>query len=140
MKMAFFAGGVLAVAGVAAVPAEAKADTRGGIAIAVGDHGYRDRDAYRWGYDRGARDGAEHGFSDGRKGRNPSLWHHGEYRDGDRGYHGWMGPRWDYVAGYREGYEGSYRRSYAAASPAYRYRDDRDRFRERYEGGWYDRE
>jgi hypothetical protein len=140
MRTALWAAIGLTAAGVAAVPAEATADTRFGIGIVVGsDHGYgyRDgyRDAYRYGYDRGAQDGAEHGFKDGRRGRGFGFWQHGEYRDGDHGYHGWMGPRSDYRAGYRRGYEASYRRSYAAAGPAYRDRDDRYRDHERYESG-----
>jgi hypothetical protein len=140
MRTPFWAAVALA-AGVAAVPAEAKADTRFGIGIVVGsDHGYGHRDSYRYGYDRGAQDGAEHGFKDGRRGKSFGFWQHGEYRDGDNGYHGWMGPRWDYRAGYRHGYEASYRRSYAAAGPAYRDGDDRYRYRERYENGRYGRE
>src|SRR5258708_36883212 len=104
MRTAFWAAIGLTAAGVAAVPAEAKADTRFGIGIVVGsDHGYGYRDAHRYGYDRGAQDGAEHGFKDGRRGKGFGFWHHGEYRDGDHGYHGWMGPRWDYQAGYPRG-------------------------------------
>jgi hypothetical protein len=141
MRTAFWAAVGLTAAGVAARPAEAKADTRFGIGIVVGsDHGYGYRDAYRYGYDRGAQDGSDHGFKDGRRGKSFSFWQHGEYRDGDHGYHGWMGPRGDYRAGYRRGYEASYRRSYAAAGPAYRDRDDRYRDRERYENGRYGRD
>src|SRR5258708_29459467 len=120
MRTAFWAAIGLTAAGVAAVPAEAKADTRFGIGIVVGsDHGYGYRDAHRYGYDRGAQDGAEHGFKDGRRGKGFGFWHHGEYRDGDHGYHGWMGPRWDYQAGYRRGYEARHPRPYAAAGPAH---------------------
>ncbi len=141
MRTALWVAGALAAAGVAAVPAEAKADTRFGIGIVVGsDHGYSYHDPYRYGYNRGAQDGAEHGFKDGRRGKSFSVWQHGEYRDGDHGYHGWMGPRWDYIAGYRRGYETSYRRSYAAAGPAYREWDGRYRCRERYENGEYGRD
>jgi hypothetical protein len=145
MRTAFWAVVALATAGVAVVPAEAKADTRFGIGIVVGSdyrYGYRDgyRDAYRNGYDRGAQDGAEHGFKDGRRSKGFSVWQHGEYRDADHGYHGWMGSRWDYRAGYRRGYEASYRRAYAAAGPSYRDRDDRYRYRERYENGRYGRD
>src|SRR5258708_20969439 len=104
MRTAFWAAIGLTAAGVAAVPAEAKADTRFGIGIVVGsDHGYGYRDAHRYGYDRGAQDGAEPGFQDGRRGQGFGFWHHREYRDGDHGYHGWMGPRWGYQAGYRRG-------------------------------------
>jgi hypothetical protein len=94
MRTAFWAAIGLTAAGVAARPAEAKADTRFGIGIVVGsDHGYGYREAYRYGYDRGAQDGSDHGFKDGRRGKSFSFWQHGEYRDGDHGYHGWMGPR-----------------------------------------------
>ncbi len=141
MRTAFWVAVVVAAAGAASVPAEARADTRFGIGIVVGsDHGYGYHDSYRYGHDRGAQEGAEHGFKDGRRGKTFSFWEHGEYRDGDHGYHGWMGPRWDYRAGYRRGYEASYRRSYAAAGPAYPDRDDRYRYRERYENGRYGRD
>jgi hypothetical protein len=87
--------------------------------------------AYRYGYDRGWREGSDEGRNDGRKHRDPRYWREGEYRDGDKGYKGWMGPKWDYVAGFRQGYQAGYRRAYAAFRPGWR-DDDRNRYGDRY--------
>ncbi len=84
--------------------------------------------AYRYGYDRGWREGSDEGRKDWRKHRDPRYWREGEYRDGDKGYKHWMGPKWDYVAGFRQGYEAGYRRVYAAFGPRY---DDRYRYGDR---------
>ncbi len=134
MKRLWIAGMVVAGA-VAALPAESRADWR--VAVGVGaDYGRGPRDggpAFRYGYDRGWREGSEEGHNDGRRSRDPRFWREGEYRDGDRGYKRWMGPRWDYAAGFREGYQAGYRRAYAAARPDRRGRDrdrwERDRYR-----------
>jgi hypothetical protein len=94
MKGTWMAAGVLAVAGMAALPAESRADTRVGIGIFLGrDSRYGRPDTFRLGYDRGYREGTEHGYKDGRKGRSSGFWHSGDYRDADEGYKGWMGPR-----------------------------------------------
>ncbi len=97
--------------------------------------------AFRYGYDRGVREGSDEGYKDGRRNHDPRFWEEGRYRDGDRGYKHWMGPKWDYVKGYRDGYAAGYRRAYASARPGWndrgyygreRYpydRDDRDRDR-----------
>ena len=131
MKTALWAAAALATAGLA-LPAPSRADTRFGIGIVAGSDYYGDRqgEAYRYGYERGSREGAEHGFKDGRRGKSPNPWRHGEYRDGDHGYHGWMGPRWDYASGYRRGYETSYRRAFSSSGPAYRDGDDRYGYRD----------
>lgn len=131
MKTAFWAAAALATAGLTALPAESRADTRFSIGIVASSehHGYHQGDAYRYGYERGSREGAEHGFKDGRRGKSPNPGRRGEYPDGDHGYHG---PRGDYAAGYRRGYEGSYRRTFASAGPAYRDGDDRYGYRDRY--------
>ena len=118
---------------VLAAPAAAKAETHVGIGIVLGGR-YDARDALRYGLERGRAEGAEHGYKDGRRGRDFDFWHASEYRDGDRGYKRWMGPRWDYAAGYRRGYAMAYRQAYASARPGWRdgnarYRDD-DRYRE----------
>jgi hypothetical protein len=91
--------------------------------------------AFRYGYDRGWREGSEEGHRDGRKRRDPRFWREGEYRDADRGYRRWMGPRWDYEGGFREGYEAGYRRAYAATRPGWRDRG-RGRDRDRYGDGY----
>lgn len=124
--------GVVMVAGIAAAPNARAGDLRfsGGIVInAGGDRGYDDHwrggnQAFRYGYDRGWRDGSDEGNHDGRKHRDPRYWREGEFRDADRGYKGWMGPRWDYTRGFREGYAAGYRRAYAASRPW----QDRDRW------------
>ncbi len=127
MKASWLAAGVLAAAGVAALPAEARGDVRVGVGILVGhDHRWGNPDTYRLGYERGLREGSEHGYGDGRRGRAFNFWHAGEYRRGE-GYRGWMGPRSEYVAGFRRGYEQAYQRAYAAGR-----RECRDRRYERY--------
>ncbi len=125
---------------VLAAPAAAKAETHVGIGIVVGGR-YDSRDAFRYGLERGRREGAEHGYRDGRRNRGFDFWRDSEYRDGDRGYKRWMGPRWDYAAGYRQGYAAGYRQAYASARPGWRDRNDRDRDDDRYRGDRrYDRD
>ena len=127
MKRLLVAG--MLVAGAAAPwPQASAADWRGGVGLEVSrERGLRGAGpAFRYGYDRGWREGSEEGHRDGRRRRDARFWRDDEYRDGDRGYKGWMGPRWDYAAGFRQGYESGYRRAYAAARPAGRGRwDDR---------------
>ncbi|HEX9186925.1 MAG TPA: hypothetical protein VGB87_07630 [Vicinamibacteria bacterium] len=116
MKGLVMAG--LLVAGAAALwPPVSGADWRGGVGLVVGhDAGSRGASpAFRYGYDRGWREGSEEGHRDGRRRRDPRFWREDEYRDGDRGYRRRMGPRWDYAVGFRRGYEAGYRRAYAAA-------------------------
>jgi hypothetical protein len=84
--------------------------------------------AFRYGYDRGWREGSEEGRDDCRQHRDPRFWREGEFRDGDKGYKRWMGPKWDYAAGFRRGYEAGYRRAYAAFRPGWRGHDDRYRY------------
>ena len=125
---------------VLAAPAAAKAETHVGIGIVVGGR-YDSRDAFRYGLERGRREGAEHGYRDGRRNRGFDFWRDSEYRDGDRGYKRWMGPRWDYAAGYRQGYAAGYRQAYASARPGWRDRNNRDRDDDRYRGDRrYDRD
>ena len=95
------------------------------------------------GFQRGRRDGAEEGRSDGRHRREFEFWREGDYRKGTPGYKGWMGPKWEYADGYRRGFETGYRRSFAAARRGYRgyYGDGRYGYdgRGRYDGhGQYD--
>jgi len=120
--------GMLVAGAAAAWPQASAADWRGGVGLEVSrERGLRGAGpAFRYGYDRGWREGSEEGHRDGRRRRDARFWRDDEYRDGDRGYKGWMGPRWDYAAGFRQGYESGYRRAYAAARPAGRGRwDDR---------------
>jgi hypothetical protein len=142
MKRLWMAG--LLAAGTAAalaLPAESRADWR--VSVGVGadyGRGFRGGNpAFRYGYDRGWREGSEEGRNDGRRHRDPRFWREGEYRDGDKGYKRWMGPRGDYAAGFRQGYEAGYRRAYASFRPGWRDRrgyDDRgydERDRRRYD-------
>ncbi len=76
--------------------------------------------AFRYGFDRGWREGSEEGLRDGRRSHDPRYWREGEFRDADRGYKGWMGPRGDYSNGFRDGYRSGYRRAYASARPSWR--------------------
>jgi len=124
---------VLLAAGVVAAPAPVCADTRIGIGITVGSAPRDHRGAYSFGFDRGLRDGAEEGRSDGRRHRSFELWREGDYRKGLAGYKGWMGPRWEYSDGYRRGYESGYRRAFASARRGYRddYAYDRNRYGDR---------
>jgi hypothetical protein len=132
MKRLWIAG--LLVAGAAlALPADSRADWRDSPGVAA-DYGRGVRSggpAFRYGYDRGWREGSEEGRNDCRKRRDPRFWREGEYRDADKGYKRWMGPRWDYAAGFRRGYEAGYRRAYAAFRPGWR--DSR-----RQDDRWYD--
>jgi len=138
MKRLWIAG-MVAAGAFLNLPAESRAEW----AVSVGverDFGYgrgsrHGGPAFRYGYDRGWREGSEEGRSDGRRSRDPRFWRDGEYRDGDRGYKGWMGPRWDYTAGFRAGYEAGYRRAYAASRPRWgdHGRWDDDRYRRRYD-------
>ena len=139
MKRLVIAG--LLVAGAAAAwPQAAAADGRVAVGFGVSyDRGPRGAGpAFRYGYDRGWREGSEEGHRDGRRCRDARFWRDGEYRGGDRGYKRWMGPRWDYTAGFRAGYEAGYRRAYAASRPRWRdhgrERWDDDRYRGRYDG------
>lgn len=125
MKGIGMATGLLAAAGLVAVPEPALAGVRIGVGVQL-DHGtgygYA-RDAFRRGYDRGRDEGYREGARDGHRDRNFDFWRDKRYRKADAGYHGWMGPKWEYQSGYRRGYEDGYRRAYA--------RHDRDR-----DGGW----
>jgi len=140
MKRLWMAG--LLVAGAAlALPAGSKAADWGVSVRVAQDYGYgrQGGPAFRYGYDRGWREGSEEGRNDGRKHHDPRYWRDGEYRDGDKGYKHWMGPKGDYVAGFRQGYEAGYRRAYAAFGPGWRNgRDSDDRYRgdnrSRYDG------
>src|SRR2546425_12814707 len=101
---------------VLAAPAAAKAEPHVGIGIVVGGR-YDSRDAFRYGLERGRREGAEHGYRDGRRNRGFDFWRDSEYRDGDRGYKRWMGPRGDYAAGYRRGVAMAHPQAYAPSRP-----------------------
>jgi hypothetical protein len=120
MKRLWIAG-MLVAGAVAAFPAESRADWRASAAVVV-DYGraHGAGPAFRYGYDRGWREGSEEGHRDGRRCRDSRFWRDGEYRDGDKGYRRWMGPRWDYEAGFRQGYAAGYRRAYAASRRGWR--------------------
>jgi hypothetical protein len=116
--------GLLVVGAAAAVPSAARADFRVGVALS--SQGRENRGAgpaFRYGYDRGWREGSEEGHNDGRRNRDARFWREDEFRDGDRGYKGWMGPRREYASGFRRGYEAGYRRAFAAARPGWRGHD-----------------
>jgi len=112
------------VGGVVVVRNDRDGGYRGGDAGRYDDR-YRGAPAYRYGFDRGWREGSEEGRNDGRRGHDPRYWRESEFRDADRGYKGWMGPRWDYSNGFRAGYRAGYRRAFASARPGWRGRWDR---------------
>jgi flagellar biosynthesis/type III secretory pathway protein FliH len=125
MKGIGMATGLLAAAGLLAVPEPAAAGVRIGVAVALDhgtDYGYASG-AFRAGFDRGYEDGYKAGVKDGRHDRRYSFWDEKRYRRADAGYKGWMGPKWRYQEAYRRGFEEGYRRAYA--------RNDWDR-----DGGW----
>lgn len=112
MRTIWLATGVLAAAGVGAVPVESHDNVQVGVGFFVGDsHAYRPH-AFRLGFERGRHEGSEHGFADGRRGRTFNFWHASEYRHAGEGYRGWMGPKWEYASGFRSGYEQGYRRAF----------------------------
>jgi len=122
--------GLMTAAVAVTLPASARAaDVAAFCRVMVVDHddarhyGHGTRPAFRYGYDRGWREGSDEGKNDGRHNHDPRFWQEGRYRDGDRGYKGWMGPKWDYVKGYRDGYAAGYRRAYASARPGFYDRD-----------------
>jgi hypothetical protein len=131
---ATMAAAAITVVAAAGLASEARADWRvgGGVVIRTdrdfrgydgrGDdrYGRQQGPAFRYGFDRGWREGSEEGHSDGRRSRDPRYWREGEFRHADRGYRGWMGPRWDYSNGFREGYRAGYRRAYASVRPRWR--------------------
>lgn len=129
--------GLLAAAALVALPAETRADWRFGGGVVVGRDEWRGRDgnAFRYGYERGWREGSEEGHNDGRKNRDPRFWRDSDYRDGDEGYKRWMGPKYEYVAGFRRGYESGYRKAYASARPRWR---DSDRWGREPRRDWRD--
>jgi hypothetical protein len=135
MKRLWMTGMLVAGAALALPAASQAADWH--VTVALGsDYGQgpghrQSGPAFRYGYDRGWREGSDEGRNDGRKQRDPRYWREGEYRDGDKGYKHWMGPKWDYVAGFRQGYEAGYRRAYAAFRPGWP-DDDRYRYGGRY--------
>jgi len=114
---------LLAGAAAAGPPVAARADL--GLAAGFGDIGH-DRDswrgnpAFRYGYDRGWRQGSEEGHRDARRWRAPRCRCDAGSRESDRGYSRWMGRRGDYLAGFRRGCEAGYRRAFAAARPGWR--------------------
>jgi len=128
MRTSWLAAGVLGVASVAAAPVESQAaDVRFGIGVFIGDYRHHPHpDTFRLGYERGLREGSEHGFVDGRKGRSFNFWHDRDYRRSHDGYRGWMGPKWEYASGFRKGYERGYRQAYDDGCQS------RDRHRRRY--------
>ena len=136
MKITSFALGLMASTAAVAVPTEAAAGVNVALGISVGtpvlaaQGGYGGRDASRFGFDRGYREGAENGYEDGRKGRRFEMRDDGDYRDADDGYKGWMGHRREYERSFRRGFETGYRRAYGEGA-----RDRRDR-RYRYDNQW----
>jgi len=111
--------GLLVAAASLVVPAGASAGVHFDVAFAragrplyVGDSGYRSRDAGRYGFERGYREGADEGYADGRKGRRFDFVSDGDFRDADDGYKGWMGSRHVYANGFQRGFAEGYRRAF----------------------------
>jgi hypothetical protein len=151
MKVTWIAAGAVAASALTAIPAQA------GIIDLIFGGGYDRRGRYRDGYqrsqytrgrgfDRGYRDGANHGRKDGDKGRSFYVARDNDFRDADNGYRRDYGPRYEYARGYRDGYEEGYRRGYAEYGREYygrgRYRDDGyyGRGRNGDRDGYYDRD
>jgi hypothetical protein len=102
-----------------------------------GRYGFRETDSYSIGYQRGFRDGNNHGVKDARKREGFNYAHSRDYRNGDRGYRRHYGPRHEYVAGYRSGYVNGYRSGYRnRPGYGYGYRHDNRGYDRRY--GEYD--
>jgi hypothetical protein len=136
------AAGILAAGAAFPWPTPADAGGYGSAVVRVDFRGHRDGAAFRHGYDRGWREGADEGYRDARRRLRPRFWREAEYRDADRGYRWWMGLRWEYEKGFRSGYEAGYRRAYAASRPGWRGRGperaDDQRHRRRHDGRYED--
>jgi hypothetical protein len=131
MKLMVVGLGLLVSASTLAVPERAIAGVHVDVGIALGrpiyvaDHGYRSRDAGRYGYERGQREGTEQGYEDGRKGRRFDFVRDGDYRDADDGYKGWMGSRREYANAFQRGFAEGYRRAFDLGRRDRRNSDDR---------------
>ena len=132
MKAMVVGLGLLVSASTLAVPQQAAAGVRVDVGIGlmgrplyVGDNGYRSRDAGRYGFERGHREGTDQGYEDGRKGRRFDYVRDGDYRDADDGYKGWMGSRHAYANGFQRGFAEGYRRAFEQGRRDRRGRDDR---------------
>lgn len=119
MKLTIVGLGLLVSASTLAVPERASAAVRVDIGIGlvgrplyVGDNGYRSRDAGRYGFERGYREGTDQGYQDGRQGRRFSFVRDNDFRDADDGFKGWMGSRHVYANGFQRGFADGYRRAF----------------------------
>ncbi len=131
MKAQVVGLGLLVSAAALAVPAKAAAGVHVDVGFALvgrplyaGDSGYRSRDAGRYGFERGYREGTDEGYADGRKGRRFDFVRDGDFRDADDGYKGWMGSRHGYANGFQRGFAEGYRRAFEQGRRDRRGRDD----------------
>ena len=93
------------------------------------EHGDRD-DIQHYAYQRGYRDGFNHGQMDRSQGRNYNL-RSDDYEDADRGYRDDMGNREEYRETYRQGYQTGYDDAYNGRGGQY----DNDRQQGYYQNG-----
>ena len=96
-------------------------------------NGFRESNAYEIGYQRGFRDGANHGVRDSRNREGFNYSHGRDYRNGDKGYRRHYGPRHEYAAGYRAGYANGYRSGFRNR-PGYAYENRGYGYDNRYDG------
>ena len=132
MKLQVVGLGLLVAASTLAVPERATAGVQVNVGVVLGRQGYggdgyRSRDAGRYGYERGSREGARQGYEDARKGRRFDFVRDRDFRDSDDGYKHWMGSRRAYESAFRRGFADAYRRGFEQGRRDRRGRDDRRR-------------
>lgn len=132
MKIKVVGLGLLVSASTLAVPERAAAGVQVDVGVAfvgrplyAGDSGYRSRDAGRYGFERGYREGTDQGYVDGRRGRRFDFVRDRDFRDSDDGYKGWMGSRHVYANGFQRGFGEGYRRAFEQGRRDRSGRDDR---------------
>jgi hypothetical protein len=123
MKTTLWMGMLAGLGMIAAEPARVQAGERVHLGIVVraglpGEWAYsgsqRD-ESYRYGYERGLREGRHEGRRDAYRGNRFEYRDERNFRDSDDGWERWMGPRPAYRAGFREGFSSGYRAGYRAA-------------------------
>ena len=150
MKLQVVGLGLLVSAATLAVPERATAGVQVHVGVVLGRQGYvggdgyrsRDasryrRDASRYGFERGSREGAKQGYKDARKGRRFDFVRDRDFRDSDDGYKRWMGSRRAYESAFRRGFAEAYRRGFEQGRRDRRGRDDWRRDDDR---DWRDRD
>lgn len=110
------------------------------LGAAQWQRGRSDRDwqySNREAFERGYREGVQHGEDDARRNRSFSIERDRVYRDGDRGYNSRYGSRDAYRDQFRRGFSDGYRDGYSRFRGGVNARNDRnDRFGRRTAGGY----